>query len=57
VRLRITGEVDPCSRMDEQYPGLTKALQPEWRGGISCTVLQGGPVALGDTVTLQPAES
>jgi MOSC domain-containing protein YiiM len=57
VRLRITGEVDPCSRMDEQYLGLTKALQPEWRGGISCTVLQGGPVALGDTVTLQPAES
>lgn len=55
VRLLVTGEVDPCSRMDEQCPGLTKALTPEWRGGVSCTVLEGGPVALGDSVTLQPA--
>jgi MOSC domain-containing protein YiiM len=55
VRLKITGEIDPCSRMDEQYDGLTKALQPEWRGGVSCTVVEGGPVALGETVTLSPA--
>ena len=48
VRLLITGEVDPCSRMDEQCPGLTNALKPDWRGGVSCTVLQGGSVALGD---------
>lgn len=56
VRLLITGEVDPCSRMDEQYAGLTRALQPEWRGGVSCTVLEGGSVALGDDVTMQRAE-
>ncbi|MGH8194401.1 MAG: MOSC domain-containing protein [Woeseiaceae bacterium] len=55
VRLLITGEVDPCPRMDEQCPGLTNALTPDWRGGVSCTVLAGGSVALGDTVTLQPA--
>jgi MOSC domain-containing protein YiiM len=55
VRLLITGEIDPCSRMDEQVPGLTQALVPEWRGGVSCTVLEGGTVALGDDVTLQPA--
>jgi MOSC domain-containing protein YiiM len=54
VRLRITGEVDPCSRMDEQCPGLTKALQPDWRGGVSCSVLQGGSVALGDEVVTEP---
>ena len=54
VRLRITGEVDPCSRMDEQCPGLTKALQPDWRGGVSCSVLQGGLVALGDEVVTEP---
>lgn len=53
VRLLVTGEVDPCSRMDEQCPGLTKALQPDWRGGVSCTVLAGGAVALGDDVALQ----
>jgi MOSC domain-containing protein YiiM len=53
VRLRITGEVDPCSRMDEQCPGLKRALQPDWRGGVSCTVLQGGAVALGDEVVTE----
>jgi MOSC domain-containing protein YiiM len=54
VRLRITGEVDPCSRMDEQVPGLRQALQPDWRGGVSCAVLQGGAVALGDEVAAEP---
>lgn len=53
VRLRVTGEVDPCSRMDEQYPGLTNALKPDWRGGVSCTVLEGGFISLGDAVSLQ----
>ena len=33
VRLRTTMEVDPCSRMDEQVPGLRTALRPDWRGG------------------------
>jgi len=55
VRLQITGEVDPCSRMEEQCPGLRQALQPEWRGGVSCTVLEGGTVVLGDEVTTEPA--
>ncbi len=53
VRLLITGELDPCSRMDEQYDGLTRALLPAWRGGVSCAVLEAGPVALGDSVTLE----
>jgi MOSC domain-containing protein YiiM len=53
VRLLVTGEVDPCSRMDEQCPGLTNALKPDWRGGVSCTVLEGGSVSLGDAVSLQ----
>lgn len=53
VRLRITGEVDPCSRMEEQRPGLKAALQPDWRGGVSCAVISGGPVSLGDEVELE----
>jgi MOSC domain-containing protein YiiM len=57
VRLRITGEVDPCSRMEEQCPGLKAALQPDWRGGVSCTVLQGGTVNVGDAVTAELAGS
>lgn len=55
VRLRVTGEVDPCSRMDEQFAGLTEALRPDWRGGVSCIVLEGGAVSLGDAVVLRPA--
>jgi MOSC domain-containing protein YiiM len=52
VRLETTVEIDPCSRMDEQVPGLTAALQPDWRGGIGCRVIQGGTVRIGDTVTV-----
>ncbi len=55
VRLRITIEVDPCSRMEEQAPGLIMALQPDWRGGVACTVLQGGEVAIGDPVSMVDA--
>ena len=52
VRLETTVEIDPCSRMDEQVPGLTAALEPDWRGGIGCRVVQGGTVRVGDTVTV-----
>lgn len=55
VRLLVTGEVDPCSRMEEQCQGLRDALKPDWRGGVSCTVLEGGFVALGDSVSFEPA--
>ena len=54
VRLLVTAEVDPCNRMDEQCPGLRAALVPEWRGGVGCTVLEGGTVSVGDAVTILP---
>lgn len=56
VRLKVTMEVDPCSRMDEQFEGLRNALKPDWRGGVGCTVLQDGAVALGDPVTIVEAD-
>ncbi len=52
VRLRTTIEVGPCSRMDEQVPGLTKALQADWRGGVACEVIEGGLVSVGDKVSV-----
>ncbi|MGI9261014.1 MAG: MOSC domain-containing protein, partial [Woeseiaceae bacterium] len=52
VRLRTTIEVDPCSRMDEQAPGLRKALQADWRGGVACEVIEGGAVSVGDEVSV-----
>jgi MOSC domain-containing protein YiiM len=56
VRLQVTMEVEPCSRMDEQVAGLTNALKPEWRGGVGCTVLQGGSISVGDEVTVVEAD-
>lgn len=52
VALEITGETDPCNRMEEQVPGLRQALTPDWRGGVTCRVRGAGRIALGDAVTL-----
>lgn len=48
VRLEITNPTQPCRRMDEVRQGLLKALHPAWRGGVTCAVLAGGVVAIGD---------
>ena len=52
--LAITGETDPCQRMDEQAQGLTTALAPDWQGGVTCRVIEGGAVRVGDGVELRP---
>ena len=56
VRLLVTMEVDPCSRMEEQVTGLKQAMTPDWRGGVACTVLKGGTVRLGDDVAVLAEE-
>ena len=53
VVLEVTGETDPCRRMDQQHAGLRTALEPEWRGGVTCRVLEPGPLAPGDEVLLE----
>lgn len=54
--LEITGECDPCARMDGQHDGLTAALAPGWRGGATCRVVSGGEIRPGDAVELiEPA--
>jgi MOSC domain-containing protein YiiM len=53
VVLKVTGETDPCSRMDEQVLGLRQALTPEWRGGVCCQVLSGGLIEPGALVCLE----
>jgi MOSC domain-containing protein YiiM len=52
VLLLVTRQTDPCSRMDEQYNGLTNALMSNWRGGVCCSVVRGGDISLGDEVKL-----
>ena len=52
AHLRVTRPTTPCRRMDEVAPGLLKALTPNWRGGLTCKVVGGGQIALGDSVIL-----
>jgi len=60
VRLRIggalveiTGECDPCSRMEEVAVGLKAALTPAWRGGRTARVIEGGLIALGAIIEVE----
>lgn len=48
--LEVTGETDPCQRMEAACPGLFDALRPDWRGGVTCRVLRGGEIAVGMAV-------
>jgi MOSC domain-containing protein YiiM len=50
VVLEVTYPTTPCARMDEARTGLKQALYPDWRGGITCSVREGGRIALGDAV-------
>lgn len=51
VVFEITGETDPCNRMDAVAMGLQEALRPDWRGGVTCRVIVGATITIGDPVT------
>ncbi|MFH1806280.1 MAG: MOSC domain-containing protein [Pseudomonadota bacterium] len=55
VILQITGETEPCQRMEQAAAGLEAALRPDWRGGVTCLVVRGGEIALDDPVSLAAA--
>lgn len=48
VRLEVTAQTYPCRRMEAAQRGLLKALAADWRGGVTCRVLEAGTVQLGD---------
>ncbi|MCG9712752.1 MOSC domain-containing protein [Shewanella insulae] len=52
LQLEITGETDPCKKMEMAYAGLEAALQPDWRGGVTCRVLNDAEISIGDSVHL-----
>lgn len=53
LRIEVTCECDPCSRMDEILPGLKAVLLPDWRGGVLGRVLSDGEIAVGDEVRIE----
>lgn len=46
--LEVTGETTPCARMDEMWPGLRRALADDGRGGVTCRIVEGGLITIGD---------
>ena len=53
VKLKICSETDPCEMMDKTQIGLRKVLEPNWRGGVCCTVISAGKISLGDKVNIK----
>lgn len=53
LRIEVTCECDPCSRMDEIQAGLKLALLPDWRGGVLGRVLTDGDISVGDEVRIE----
>lgn len=53
LRIEVTRECDPCSRMEEIVPGLKAALMQDWRGGVLGRVLDDGEIAIGDEVRVE----
>ncbi|OYW44591.1 MAG: MOSC domain-containing protein [Sphingomonadales bacterium 32-68-7] len=50
--IEITGECDPCDRMDALHAGLRAGMTPDWRGGFCGRVIADGEIAVGDEVRI-----
>ena len=50
MHLMVTAQTYPCARMEQARTGLLKALAKDWRGGVTCRVIEGGRIAVGQPV-------
>lgn len=50
VIVEVTDRTSPCRQMENAHAGLRKALSGDWRGGVSCRVIGGGEIKIGDSV-------
>jgi len=51
--LEVMEETKPCQVMEAACRGLRGVLTPDWRGGVTCRVLKGGTIHVGDAVEVQ----
>ncbi len=52
VHLEVTDETWPCRRMEQTHTGLLKALAKDARGGVTCRVVEGGSIRIGDEIVI-----
>ncbi len=52
VTMEIVGECEPCGKMDAIRQGLQTELNH--RRGMLCTVINGGPIKVGDNIRIEP---
>ncbi|PKB67677.1 MAG: hypothetical protein BZY81_04115 [SAR202 cluster bacterium Io17-Chloro-G4] len=52
VTMEVVGECEPCGKMDAIRPGLQERLNH--RRGMLTTVINGGPIKVGDSIRLEP---
>lgn len=49
LQLLITGETEPCFKMDLVHPGLCNALN-NFKAGVTCKVLNDADIQIGDSI-------
>lgn len=52
VIVEVRDQTSPCQQMENAKAGLRKALSGYWRGGVSCRVISGGDIKIGDSVKI-----
>ena len=52
VTMEIVGPCEPCAKMDVIRDGLRKTL--DGRRGMLATVINGGPIKVGDSIRIEP---